>query len=558
MKKRTAAVLAALVLVLAAGAAPVKGELTPTGTYPILKQKLDMRFLTAQTIFIENWNTNRLSKYMEDKTNIHVKWETIPEDAVKEKLNLLLASGNYPDVIFGLGGRFGIDASTELKYGAEEKVFLPLNDLIDNYMPNFKKVLEEYPTLRGYITSSDGNIYSLPLIEETYHVTMSSKLWVYKPWLDKLNLKMPQTTDEFYNMLIAFRDKDPNGNGKKDEIPLAGAIQGWRSCPTTFLLNSFIYTNLEPNLDEPVDSSLGFYMDGKKVKTILNTPEYRDGLRYLNKLYKEGLMNEGVFTMNAETQLTQLVENPSAPIVGVVAGGWGGVYSKVGGERYRNFVALPPLKGPKGVRESRYYPPDPSIGNFVITKNCPNPTAAVRWADFFYTREGTLMLRHGFENEGWRYAQKGEVGLDGNPAIWKPLKPWNDKEPQNDCWVRVGVYLQDKAFRLGEVVPPDLDPDGPEGVEKRLYDATKKYYEPYVHPEKQIPSPLRFLSSEQEQMATLTTEFARYARQSMVKFVVGAMDLDKDWNAYIANLDKLGLQKILDMNQKAYTRQYGK
>ncbi|NLH90740.1 MAG: ABC transporter substrate-binding protein, partial [Treponema sp.] len=70
MKKRTAAALAALVLVLAAGAAPAKGELTPTGTFPILKQKLDMRFLTAQTIFIENWNTNRLSKYMEDKTNI--------------------------------------------------------------------------------------------------------------------------------------------------------------------------------------------------------------------------------------------------------------------------------------------------------------------------------------------------------------------------------------------------------------------------------------------------------------------------------------------------------
>jgi len=80
----------------------------------------------------------------------------------------------------------------------------------------------------------------------------------------------------------------------------------------------------------------------------------------------------------------------------------------------------------------------------------------------------------------------------------------------------------------------------------------------HAHPEKQISLPFRFLSSGQEQMATLTTEFARYARQSMVKFVVGAMDLDKEWNAYIANLDKLGLQKILDMNQKAYTRQYGK
>ena len=553
--KSAIAILFALALVAqAALAAPKPAALGPVGSYPIAKEKTDLNILTLQTIFIQDWATNRLTKYMEDKTNVRVKWDTIPEDAVKEKLNLLLASGDYPEVLFGLGG--AIDAATELKYGAEEKAFIPLNDLIDKCMPNFKKALDKFPGSRGYITSSDGKIYSLPYFEETYHVTASAKMWVYKPWLDRLGLKTPETTDEFYKMLVAFRDKDPNGNCKKDEIPLAGALVGWRSAPSLFLLNSFIYCDLNPNLNSDVDDALGYYMDKGQVMTVADKEAYRDGLRYMARLYKEGLLHEGAFTMNAESQLTPLVENPGAPLVGVVAGGWGGVYSQVGGERYRNFVALPPLKGPKGVREALYFAPTPSIGGFVITSKCANPEMAARWVDYFYTQEGTLMLRQGFENVGWRYAQKGELGLDGKPAIWKPLKPWNDKEPQNDSWVRVGVYLQDKAFRLGEVVPAGLDPDSADGVEKRLYDATKKCYEPYLHPEKEMLTPLRFLGSEQEELSTLKAEFARYVRQSMVKFITGAMDLDKDWSAYLANLDKLGMKKILAANQKAYDRQY--
>ncbi len=72
-------------------------------------------------------------------------------------------------------------------------------------------------------------------------------------------------------------------------------------------------------------------------------------------------------------------------------------------------------------------------------------------------------------------------------------------------------------------------------------------------------TPLRFLASEQEELATVKAEFARYVRQSMVKFATGALDLDKDWPAYVANLDKLGKldkAKILAAYQKAYDRQY--
>lgn len=86
------------------------------------------------------------------------------------------------------------------------------------------------------ITAPDGNIYALPSINDCYHCSMAQKMWIYKPWLDKLGLDVPTTTDELYTVLKAFKDKDPNGNGKADEVPLTGAPRGsgWYSSIDAF------------------------------------------------------------------------------------------------------------------------------------------------------------------------------------------------------------------------------------------------------------------------------------------------------------------------------------
>ncbi len=93
---------------------------------------------------------------------------------------------------------------------------------------------------KDLITAPDGNIYALPQVNECYHCMYQQRMWIYKPWLDKLGLKMPTTTDEFYEVLKAFKTKDPNGNGKADEIPLSGSIQASSShLFTTQMIDSF-------------------------------------------------------------------------------------------------------------------------------------------------------------------------------------------------------------------------------------------------------------------------------------------------------------------------------
>ena len=111
------------------------------------------------------------------KTNVHIEWEVVPEQSIQEKLNLVLASEDYPDVIMGLN-----ISPAQMIYGSQG-AFLPLNDLIEKQGTNTKKIFQDNPEIESAITALDGNIYALPEVNECYHCSMSQKMWIYEPWL---------------------------------------------------------------------------------------------------------------------------------------------------------------------------------------------------------------------------------------------------------------------------------------------------------------------------------------------------------------------------------------
>ncbi len=133
---------------------------------------------------------------MRKKTGVHINWEIVPAEGAKEKLNLMLTSGDLPDVIMD----FTLTPSQLMIYG-QKGVFLNLNDLIDNYGVETKKMFEEFPAVKDAVTTPDGDIYALPQVNDCYHCSMPQKMWVYQPWLDELGLEMPTTTEEFYTVL---------------------------------------------------------------------------------------------------------------------------------------------------------------------------------------------------------------------------------------------------------------------------------------------------------------------------------------------------------------------
>ncbi len=201
-----------------------------------------------------------------------------------------------------------------------------------------------------------------------------------------------------------------------------------------FLLNSFIYCDLDTNINSNADDNVGYLMNGKKVDTAVNKDAYRDGLAYINKLYKEGLIYNGSFTQDS-SQLTQLVESSAQPVVGFATGGWRGQFTTIGGDRFPNFQAIAPLEGPDGVQYAVAFLQNPEVGQLVLSSETKYAEAIVRYFDYMYSLEGTLQQRNGFQGEAWDWAKEGQVGLDGKPAIWQELTQWNDKDPQNDTWI---------------------------------------------------------------------------------------------------------------------------
>ena len=511
-----------------------QGGVSTPGVFPIVEEKITLNVFAPQNANIKDLATNEFTKFYEDKTNVHLEWETVPQQALNEKRNLILASGDYPDIFFGAE----ITREDEMMYGPQG-IFLPLNDLIEEHTLEMKKMFNDVSYIKDGITTPDGNIYTLPQVNECYHCMFSQKMWINQKWIDKLGLKMPTTTEEFYQVLKAFKENDPNGNGSQDEIPLSGTIptSGWHSSIGSFLMNAFIY----------YDNDARLMLNDGKVDTIVDKPEYQEGLRYLNMLYKEGLIDPAAFTQD-EPQLKQLVERPDVELVGAVQAGWFGVFSSLEGERHRNFEPVPPIKGPGGVQTTGNYPYSFSTGTFAISNTNPYPEASMRWADWLYSEEAALLyVEAGREGIEWRAGKEGELDILGNPARWERLGESEYGEIQNVHYYQMGPSYRSKEYREAWAIPQD--PYDPKGYELRLHQATLLY--DGFEPEQAFP-PLYMDADQVNELTQIKTPLIDFFRESMARFITGDLDINSDWDKYLDDLERLGIKKFVELNQNAY------
>lgn len=520
--------------------APASTDLfTPVGQYPIVTKPMTLKMFAPQLASIENMETNTFTKTLQDKTNIQIKWELVPDKALNDRKQLMLASGDYPEVI--LNGALTKDE--QMKYG-KQGVFIPLNDLIDKYAPNFKKIMNDLPYVKSSITAPDGNIYALPQINECYHCNYAQKLWINKAWLDKLGLKMPTTTDEFYEVLKAFKEKDPNGNGKKDEIPLTGSDDMWAGNIASFLMNAFI-------IDDQVDKDSGTFLmvkDGK-VDLAANKPEWKQGLLYLNKLYKEGLIDPASFTQNADA-VQQLGNRQDANVLGALTTALISYAFSTDDKtpRHKEYVTVPPLKGPGGVQQAGYFA-GISRSQMAITNKATKDQqiAAIRLADYLYTEEAILLQEHGPEGKGWRKAKDGELDMNGKPAKYAIIPQTEKKPTHNDGWEQIGPSL--RTFQYRDSFAALQDPLAEGAYEVRLKRESAKY-EPFQS--KMIYPPSVFIALEDAEVAAqLKTTIRDYVKSNMAQFITGSKDIEKEWDNYVKGFNGLQAGKYIEIYQKA-------
>ncbi|MFD0620668.1 ABC transporter substrate-binding protein [Paenibacillus sp. GCM10027629] len=512
---------------------------TEVGTYPIVKKPMTIKMFAPQLSTIENMETNTYTKFLEEKTNIKIDWDLVPDNALNDRKQLMLASGDYPEVI--LHG--ALTKEEQMKYG-KQGVFIPLNELIDKYAPNIKKAMADIPYMKASITAPDGNIYALPQVNECYHCDNALKMWINKAWLDKLGLQVPTTTEEFHNVLKAFKEKDPNGNGKADEIPLTGSDEMWTGNVSAFLMNSFI-------VDDYTEKNTGTFLrvlDGK-VDFVANKEEWKQGLLYLNQLYKEGLIDPASFTQNADA-IQQLANREKDNVMGALSTALISYAYSMDSKapRHKDYVVVPPLKGPNGVQQTLFFAGINSSQFAITNKATPEQQiAAIRFADYLYTEESIVLQENGPEGGGWRKATDGELGMDGKPAKYTNIVKTDKKPTHNDGWEQIGPSLRTYAYRDSWTAPQD--PLADNGYGTRLNNVSKEY-EPY-HSKEQYPNGLFIALEDAELSAQIKTTLVDYVKSNMAQFITGSKDINKEWDAYVKGLDGLQLAQYLEIYQKA-------
>ncbi|HYH13510.1 MAG TPA: extracellular solute-binding protein, partial [Thermomicrobiales bacterium] len=204
----------------AAGVDPLAlADDTVDGEFPLTDEPSELTVLIPSNVYVSSFEDNEFTRWYEEKTNVHINWQIVPAEEQETALNLRLASGDYPDILMS----FRPNLAVQELFGSQG-TFVALNDYIDQHAVEFKRVVEQYPLTLRTITASDGNIYSLPYVNDCFHCAQDKKMWIYQPFLDALGMEMPQTTEEYLEFLRACKEQDPNGNGEADELPLASGI----------------------------------------------------------------------------------------------------------------------------------------------------------------------------------------------------------------------------------------------------------------------------------------------------------------------------------------------
>ena len=542
----TAAGAASTTVATSAAETQAGDNLNPPGTLPIVKEKVNISIFANQRNVID-YPTNDFTNWLEDRTNVHLEWEVIATD-YNEKMNLMLASGTYTDIIMSGGGN---PAAIE-KY-APQGVIIPVNDLIDKYCVRLNAALDEMPEARGLITHLDGNIYGFPDYNSCFHCEYNQKLWINIKWLDALGLAIPTTTEEFYDVMKAFKENDPNGNGIADEIPLSGSIGGWASVIDGFLSNPFIFHTGRSY----EDIKLYFSVADGKVLSAANQDGYRDALIYLNRLCSEGLLDRNAFS-NSYDQMRALANDP-ADIIGAFPSGSMGLEVEYlnNNERYKEYAVIPPLAGPDGTKQAPHWPSLIGKEAVIVTDKCEYPEVVARWYDEFLDAETALSRQTGIPGRDWRWADTGEIGVDGNQAYWAYINMESD-EPQNYCWQNAcGPIWWPLQNRAGLIVPPGSDPYDVDQVETLLHRETLKLAQHNVEDKFKTVSRGQLLFTDQEstEISFIEVELQRYIAVSIAQFITGELSVENDWDAYVQNLEALGLPDYLSFMQTAYDRQ---
>ena len=501
MKRRALAALLVLTLLVLGGCA---------GDGQEARVQISWYLLTEDVAL---YNSLKGIARIEDATGVDVVFQSPPDNS-EDAYKMMVASGKLPDVIM-----WDYSASTDRMF--EEGTIIDLTDLIAQYAPNLTRLYEERPELRREVETADGRLFYFPSINPLLTVEdvcrrSYSGLIIRQDWLDKLGLPVPQTIDDWYEVLCAFRNRDPNGNDYMDEIP----FDGWGLpyfAPAFGVLNTFC---IKP------DGTVAFGPMEQEYKAYLET---------MHKWYTEGLLGSNCLIHSDAWKTENIVNGLTGAFCGL-DNAWRYYLPRMQeNDAGAALVAAPwPLNG-QGVR---YTPRGEAATHMalpvtVITSACKDPVSAVRFIDYMYSEEGSALVTWGIEGETY------EV-VDGR----KQLTDYALTMAEDG-------YLTLHHYAIGHTSFPKYDgenvvlatyPEDQLVAEETWADASTALI---------YPRAITLSAEDKAFCDSVMEDVSTYLTEMELKFISGEEPLSS-FDTFVAQLERMGVGKALEIYRRAY------
>lgn len=434
---------------------------------------------------------------------------TAPQSATnsKEVFNIMMASGQLPDIISG-------DRDQMLK-AASDGALMPLDELIDKHAPNIRKFLQANDWVRKGAVAADGKLYYIPYVQDGQ---ASEGFFLRKDWLDKLGLPAPKTVDDYYNTLKAFREKDPNGNGKKDEVPYfsrnkKGAL----------------------SLVQLFGARTSWYVQDGQVRYGKAEPEYKTAMNGLARWYKEDLIDKEIFTRGDKAREILLGDN-----AGGATHDWfastatynDSLKDKVPGLQW---LPIDPPADVNGKVKEEFSRELLAKKGWGISQSSKHAAEAMAYFDFWHTPEGRRLYNFGLEGQ--------QYTMVNGKAIFKD-EIVHGKDPVNKQLWAIGAQTEIGAQMDFFYEEQWMNPIAKEGV-KRYID--NNWFVP------QFPS-LSFTEAEQKVITQKWPAIETFISEKEQKWIIGAEPVEGNFEAYVKALRTMGMDEIAAIYNAAYAR----
>ena len=473
---------------------------------PLTEEPVTFRIAIGRQVLdlSDNFNEKLAAQLAEADTNIHADWVELIIDSSTERVNLMLASGDMPDAFISV-----LSEQQVLKNASQ---FVPLNDLIETYAPHIKAQYDAVEGMWDKVTMTDGNIYTLATGSYTNPENWAGGIPVYnKAWLEKLGLSYPTNMDEFYDVLVAVRDGDPNGNGIQDEIPLEFCENDW--CTHILEYGGFWgFTN--------------YYKveNGQFIATPM-TDDFRAFLEYFHTLAQEGLLDVEGFSQTNQQWQTKAKDDRCFMFYTWTANG---LFDEEKANEYEVFAPIkagssdPVVSGEVNAFSGNRF-------GFAISKTCEQPELLLQWFDRQNVDTKTKMI--------WRFGEEGLLWeMDGDTVYMNYPEATEEMSVENMKYTYGNTDMIPALLMPNEIPQPNAEKSPTSAIRTEMVNEITPYIPAEALPVRSVPAEK---ISERE---LIYTDLKAYLDGFVATSIMNGLT-DADWEAHLANAEAYGISQ---------------